>query len=95
MLADMGHGVLYMSYVFLTLALVRGKCSTSISGRFTAAEAASITRWIGDWLGPKAGFEDVEKKEFWSLPLLKICPLGRKVPIQTLYQRFYPGSYIY
>jgi hypothetical protein len=47
-------------HVFLTSALV-GESSASRPGRFTPGEAAPDTHWIGSWLGPRTGLDDVEK----------------------------------
>jgi hypothetical protein len=35
------------------------------------------THWIGGWVGHRAGLEDMEKREFFTLPRLEIRPLGR------------------
>jgi hypothetical protein len=43
----------------LTSALV--EWSPSRTGRFTAGEKAPGTHWIGGWLGPKTGLDEVEK----------------------------------
>jgi hypothetical protein len=42
--------------IFLTLALVGGEWSGSLPGRFTPG-----THWIGGWVDPRAGLDDVEK----------------------------------
>jgi hypothetical protein len=54
-------GVYVYIHVFLTSAIVRGEWSASLSGRFTSEERASGTHWIGDWVGPRAGLDDVKK----------------------------------
>jgi hypothetical protein len=51
-----------MSHVFLTSALVGGEWSASRSGRFTPGERAPGTDWIGGWVGPKTGLDDVERR---------------------------------
>jgi hypothetical protein len=48
-------------YIFLTSALVRGDWSASCPGRFTPGEIDLATHWIGDWVDPRAGLEDMEK----------------------------------
>jgi hypothetical protein len=46
---------------FLDLALVGGEWSASRPGHFTAGERAPGTPWIGGWVGPRAGLDEVEK----------------------------------
>jgi hypothetical protein len=43
------------------LALVEGEWLASLFGRFTPGETAPDTRWIGGWVGPRAGLDDLEK----------------------------------
>jgi hypothetical protein len=52
---------------FLTLALAGGEWSASRPGRFTPGERTRGTSWIGGWLGPSTGLDDVENKEFLTL----------------------------
>jgi hypothetical protein len=47
--------------VFLTSALVADEWSASCPGCFTSEERALSTHWIGGWVGPGAGLEDMEK----------------------------------
>jgi hypothetical protein len=56
-------------------------------------ERAPGTHWIGGWVGPGAGRDDVEKKKFLSLSGLELRPLGRPARSQSLYRLRYPGSY--
>jgi hypothetical protein len=44
--------------VSLTSALV------SRPGRFTSGERALSAHWIGGWVGPRAGLNDIEEKKF-------------------------------
>jgi hypothetical protein len=44
-------------HIFLTLALVGGEWSASRPGSFTPGERAPGTRWIGGWVGHRAGME--------------------------------------
>jgi hypothetical protein len=37
--------------------------STSHPGRFTPGERAPVTLWIGYWVGPRAGLDDVEGRK--------------------------------
>jgi hypothetical protein len=58
---------------FLTSALAGGECSASRPCRFTPGERASVTHWIGGWVGPRASL-DVEKRKFLTLPGLELDP---------------------
>jgi hypothetical protein len=40
-------------------------------------ERASGTHWIGSWVDPRAGLDDLEKRTFFTLPGLELWPLGR------------------
>jgi hypothetical protein len=79
-------------HIFLTSALVGGKWSASRPGCFTPAERAPGTHWLGGWVDPRAGQDDVEKRIFLILPGLESRPLGRPVRSQSLYRLSYPGS---
>jgi hypothetical protein len=48
-------------HIFLTSALVGGEWSASHPDRFPCGEIAHGIHWIGGWVGPRAGFEAVEK----------------------------------
>jgi hypothetical protein len=48
-------------HIFLTLALAEGEWSASRPGRFTPGERDPGTHWIGGWVDPTAGLDDVEK----------------------------------
>jgi hypothetical protein len=50
------------------------------------------THWVGGWAGPRASLEDVEKRQFLTLPGLELRPLGRPARSQALYRLSYPGS---
>jgi hypothetical protein len=54
-------------------------------------ERALGTHWLGGWMGPKAGLDDVEKRKFLTLPRLELRPLVRPVRNQSLYRLRYPG----
>jgi hypothetical protein len=67
-------------HVFLTSAVVEDEWSASRLCRFTPGERAPGTHWIGGWVGPIAGLDDVEKRKFLTLPGLKLQPLGLRYP---------------
>jgi hypothetical protein len=52
--------------------LVEAEWSVSRPGRFTPGEREPGTHWIGGWVGPRAGLEDVEKTKFLILPGLEL-----------------------
>jgi hypothetical protein len=54
-------GVDVYIHVFLTSALVEGEWSASRSVRFIPGKASG-THWIGGWVGPTAGLDDMESK---------------------------------
>jgi hypothetical protein len=60
-------------------------------GGFTSGERVPSTHWIGGWLCPRAGLDDVEKRKILPLPGLKIRPLGRPVSSQSLYDCAIPA----
>jgi hypothetical protein len=35
------------------------------------------TNWIGGWVSPRTGLDDVEKRKFLTQPGLELRPLGR------------------
>jgi hypothetical protein len=45
----------------VTSALAGGERPASQPGSFTPGERAPGTHWIGGWVGPRAGLDDVEK----------------------------------
>jgi hypothetical protein len=74
-------------HIFLTSTLLGGEWSASRSGRFTPG-----THWIGGWVDPTAGLDDMEKKKFLTLPGFELLPLGLPSRRQSLYRLRYPGS---
>jgi hypothetical protein len=48
-------------HIFLIWALAGGEWATSRLGRCTPGERAPGTHWIGDWVDPRAGVDNVEK----------------------------------
>jgi hypothetical protein len=80
-----------MDHIFLISALAGGEWSASRLGRFTAGERASGTHLIRSWLDPRLDLDDVEKREFLTLPGLELRLLGRPAHSQSLYPLPYSG----
>jgi hypothetical protein len=80
-------------YVFLTSALVVGEWSASHLGHFTPGEKGSGTNWIGGWVDPRAGLDNVEKRKFLTLSELEHRPRNRPSHSHSLYRLCYPGSW--
>jgi hypothetical protein len=75
--------------VFLASALDGGGWSSSRPGRFAPGRGVLVTHLTGDWVGSRAGLDEVAKKK--SPPLLR-TPVVQPVA-QSLYWLSYPGSY--
>jgi hypothetical protein len=74
----------------LTSALAGDEWSDSHPCRSTPGERARGTHWIGGWVDPRAGLDDMEKIKF--LTLTRLRPLSRPASSQSLYRLCYPGS---
>jgi hypothetical protein len=75
-------GVGVLLHAFITSALDGCEWPTSRPGRFTPGERDSDARWVGGWVGPRAGLDAVVKRKI-AQPLL-----GLELPIiQPLAQR--------
>jgi hypothetical protein len=59
-------------HIFLISALVGGEWSASRPGHFTPGEKAPGTHYIGGWVGPRAGLDNVDKRKFFNLPGLEL-----------------------
>jgi hypothetical protein len=68
------------------MALVGGELSPSRLSQFTLGERAPNTHWIGGWVGPRTGLENVEKRKSLLLPVLHLQPLSYPARSQLLYQ---------
>jgi hypothetical protein len=79
-------------HIFLTSTIAGGEWLASRPGRFTPGERAPGTHWIGGWVDPRAGLNDVEKGKFFILPGLELRPLGRPARNQSPYRLRHPGS---
>jgi hypothetical protein len=50
-----------------------------MSGQFHApADLPPGTHWIGGWVGPRAGLDDVKKRKFLTLPELELQPVASR-----------------
>jgi hypothetical protein len=78
--------------IHIFLALPGGEWSASRLGRCTPGEWAPSTHWIGGWMDPRAGLDDVEKRKFQTLPGLELRPLSRPTHSQSLYRLRCPVS---
>jgi hypothetical protein len=77
---------------FLTSALDGGEWSASRPGLFIPGERAPGTHWIGGWVDPRAGLDDVEKRKFLTLLGFELRTLRRPARSQSLYRLRFPGS---
>jgi hypothetical protein len=78
--------------LFLISALAAYEWSASRSGRFTPGERAPGVHWLGGWMDPRVGLDDVEKRKFLTLLGLELRTLGRLTRRQSLYRLHYPVS---
>jgi hypothetical protein len=63
-------------HIFLASTLAGGEWSASHPGRLIPGERAPGTYWIGGWVDPRVGLDDVEKRKFMTLPGLELRPSG-------------------
>jgi hypothetical protein len=61
---------------------------------FYPGETAPGTHWLGGWMDPRKGLDDMEKRKFLTLTGLELRLLGRPTCSQSLYRLLYPG-YLY
>jgi hypothetical protein len=87
------RGVDVQIHIFLASALAGSEWSASRPCRFTPGERAAGTHCIGDWVGPRARLDDVEKRKFLTLQGLELRHLDSPDRSQSLYGLSYPGSY--
>jgi hypothetical protein len=62
--------------------------------RFIPGERVPGAHWIGDWVRPRAGLDDMEEWKLLTLLGLEPRPLRHPDYIQSLYRLRYPGSII-
>jgi hypothetical protein len=80
---------------WITSALAGSEWSASRPGRFTSGERAPGTHWMGGWVGPRIGPDDVEKRKFLTIQGLELRPIGCPARSQSLHRPRYPGSMAY
>jgi hypothetical protein len=83
-------GVDVKIHVFLTSAL--GGVVSFRPRPLYPGERAPGTNWIGGWVGPRTGLDDVERRKLLPLPGLELRTLCHPVRMQSLYRLRYPGS---
>jgi hypothetical protein len=87
----------------LALALIGGEWPASCPGHFTPEERALSTHWIGGWVSPRTGLDDVERS-CWASDIrqIEICiaellvpdpnPFGVEIAIAKLKKCKLPGN---
>jgi hypothetical protein len=83
-------GVDVLIHIFLTSARAGGECSASRPGRFAPGERTSGTHWIESWVDPRVVLDDVEKRNYFSLPGLELRLPDRPARSQSLYRLLIP-----
>jgi hypothetical protein len=66
-------------HISLTLTIPGGDWSDKHHGCFTTRESAPGTHWIGGWVSPRIGVEDMEKRKCLVLSGLKLQPVIQPV----------------
>jgi hypothetical protein len=79
-------GVDVWIHIFMTSALVGGEWSASHPGRFTPDK-----HWIGGWVGPRTGLDDVERRKISPVTGLELRSLGLPARGQSIYRLHYLG----
>jgi hypothetical protein len=66
-------------HVILTSELVGGEWSASRPGCLTPRERATGTHWIGGWVEPRTGMDDVEKRNLATTGTRILTPAFKPV----------------
>jgi hypothetical protein len=75
------------------LSLTRGRvCQLHAPAALPTGKEPPGTLWIGGWVDPRAGLDDMEKWKFLTLLGLELQPLISPARSQSLYRLRYPGS---
>jgi hypothetical protein len=92
-----GPEVSYGSAAWITVQWVGSSSKWVVSFTplqlYSPGERAPRIHWLGGWVGPTAGLEDMEKWTFFTLPGLELRPLGRPARSQSLYRLSYRGCH--
>jgi hypothetical protein len=78
--------------VFLTSALVWGCGQLHAPAALPPEERTPGTHWIGGWVNPKAGPDDMQKWKFSTLPWREVRPSVRPARSQLLYRQSHSDS---
>jgi hypothetical protein len=79
--------------IFFTSALAGGEWPASRPGRFILKERITGTHWIGEWVDPRTGLNNVERRKFLTPPGLELRILGRPTHRQSLYRLCYSDKW--
>jgi hypothetical protein len=72
-------------HVFLTSALVGDDRLHAPVALNPGKEPPPRALWVGDWVGPRTGKDDMEKRKFLTIPRLELRLLCRPTRKQSLY----------
>jgi hypothetical protein len=73
-------------HVFLISALVGDGGQLHAPAALPPGKETPVTHWLGGWVGTRADMDDVEKRIFFTLPVLELQPLSRPARSQSLYR---------
>jgi hypothetical protein len=72
-------------HILFSSVQVGGGWSASHPGHFTTGKRGLGTRCIEDWMGPRAGLDDVENRKFLTLPGLELSDPSVVQPVVSRY----------
>jgi hypothetical protein len=67
--------------------------ASSYTAYVIARERVPGTHWIGGWVDPRAGLDDVKNRIFLPIPGLELQPLSCLAHSQSLHGLSYPGYF--
>jgi hypothetical protein len=70
-------------HVVLPSAVAGAEWSASHPGRFTPRQTPPGTHWIGGWMDPRAGPDDLEKRKFLPPPVQSVASRYTDYAIQA------------
>jgi hypothetical protein len=68
------EGVVVYIHIYLTSTLAEDEWTASGPSRSIPGERAPGTHWIGSWVDPRAGLDNMEKRKFLTLSELELRP---------------------